>query len=456
MLFSTHIFLTAVCLGLAVWVFYLLWRLQNLKSLSIPSFERRSNHELYRELEHHQNTAQLLRETQEYMSCVINSMPAILIGINPSGIITHWNDSAAKTSGLSADEALGSYIRESFPDLPFDMSNVHQTIASGIPYSRKNIRDGSGSQARFTNITIYPLVSDDISGAVILAEDVTPRVRMENLLIQNEKMTSLGELAAGVAHEINNPLAGILNNAQNILRRTSPDLEANAQIAEKLGTSLETIIGYLNERDIPQFLDNIRTSGERAAAIVKNLLDFSRGERQQQLTDINQLIDHTLDLARKNFELDTLQGIELPKVVKYVDTELKPLICSPSELQQVLINLLRNAAQAMTTEEYGPPPDPQIVIVLKQEAQELVIEVADNGPGMSEEVLKHIFEPFYTTKDIGRGTGLGLSVSYFIIKEHHQGTIEAESSPGEGTRFTIRLPCSQTTQNRNIRQMETS
>lgn len=405
-----------------------------------PSLQK-TKQQLYREIARHEATEELLRETQEYMNCMINSMPTVLIGITPDGYVTHWNHSAEKAASLLAEEAIGSHIAQAFPDLSIGLDTVAETIKSGIPYIQENIKDGVGSQATFTNLTIYPLVSADINGAVILAEDVTPRVRMENLLIQNEKMMSLGELAAGMAHEINNPLAGILSNAQNIDRRTSPNLPANIKVAEDLGISMDAITRYLQQREIPAFLDDIRDSGERAAKIVTNLLEFSRGnDRDHSQTNLAELIDHSLDLAKKTFELETGSGVELPKIRKQYDADIGPVYCSATEIQQVLLNLLRNAAQAMKSEEYGPPLDPEISIRLYRDEDYTVIQVTDNGPGMSEEVQRHIFEPFFTTKEIGKGTGLGLSVSYFIVKEHHQGVLEAESKPGEGTTFRIKLP----------------
>lgn len=402
---------------------------------------KKARQQLYREITRHEATVELLHETQEYMNCMINSMPTVLIGITIDGYVTHWNHSAEKAANLSSDEAIGSHLSQAFPDLPVTMEMISETIKTGIPLTQESVRDGSGSQATYTDITLYPLKSEDLVGAVVMAEDVTPRVRMENLLIQNEKMMSLGELAAGVAHEINNPLAGILSNAQNISRRIDSELATNRATAEKLSIDFNVIAEYLQQREIPQFIQNIRQAGERAATIVNNLLEFSRGsDRNQQPTDLSAVVINTLELARNNFELLSQKNAELPEVKTHFETGLKPVFCSAPEIQQVLLNLMRNAAQAFATEGFTPQQPPSISIKLFQSEDYAVIEIADNGPGMNESTLSHIFEPFYTTKAVGQGTGLGLSVSYFIIKEHHQGSISAESTLGEGTTFKIKLP----------------
>ncbi|WP_185230372.1 two-component system sensor histidine kinase NtrB [Teredinibacter franksiae] len=442
-LIALFVVIGAQTIGL-IWL--LINRKKNVDHIDEPApLLQNTQYQLFREIARHEATEELLRETQEYMHCMVNSMPAVLIGITPNGYVTHWNHSAEKVAGLTSEEAVGSHIDQAFPELPISMEAINDTIRTGIPLNKGTIKDGVGSQATFTSLTIYPLISPDITGAVILAEDVTPKVRMENLLIQNEKMLSLGELAAGVAHEINNPLAGILSNAQNILRRTSPNFPANKLLADELNLSLEALHAYLKQRDVITFIENIQKSGERAADIVKNLLEFSHGnDGTHKPTNLKSLIINTLDLASNTFEVLPEGKAGLPEITVSITDALPAITCSPTEIQQVLLNLLRNAVQAIRTANNKSVPG-RIDIHVETNKENAIVSIADNGPGMEEDVLKHIFEPFYTTKGVGQGTGLGLSVSYFIMREHHQGGIEVESEPGKGTRFQIKLPLQTTT-----------
>lgn len=402
---------------------------------------RNINNQLYDEIAKHEITEELLRETQDYLNSIINSMPSVLIGITRQGVITHWNTAAARATDIDAREALGQHLKDVYPDLPVSTEMIHETIDKGIPQINENIQHGTGNHTQHSDLTIYPLLSAEISGAVIRLDDVTMRVRIETMMIQNEKMLSLGELAAGMAHEINNPLSAILHGIQNIYRRTSPELEQNHRIADDIGIKVEQIYAYLKARDIFTFLDAIREAGDRSARIVTNMLEFSRSNnRDHQLVNLSELLEHSLELAKNSFELKTPEGSEQLEIVKEFDSDVPRVRCSPTEMQQVILNLLRNACQAFNDEEYGAPLYPKIILRIRTGMGSVSIEVEDNGPGMSEIVSRHIFEPFFTTKDVGKGTGLGLSVTYFIVTEHHDGTIEVESKPGKGTNFIITLP----------------
>ncbi|KAF0234639.1 MAG: PAS/PAC sensor signal transduction histidine [Desulfovibrionaceae bacterium] len=269
--------------------------------------------------------------------------------------------------------------------------------------------------------------------------DITERGRMMDVMLQTEKMMSVGGLAAGMAHEINNPLSGILQNVQVMARRLTMDTPANIQAANEAGCSLEAIRSYMEKREILASLDAIRETGCRAARIVSSMLEFSRASTSNNTcANINQLLDKSTELCATDYDLKKKYDFRNIRVVKEYDSNLPAVPCSDTQIQQVFMNLLANAAQAMTD-----TPAPAITLRTATESAHVRVEIEDNGPGMPPEVRKRAFEPFFTTKPVGEGTGLGLSVSYFIIVNNHHGDIAAQSVPGGGTRVVIRLPLAQ-------------
>ncbi len=407
---------------------------------------RSINQQLYEEVAKHEITEELLTETQDYLHSMINSMPSILIGVTGSGHITQWNAAASQATGIEAGDAITKNIADVAERLSIDVSLVRKAIDQGVTQIREGIQHNHDGQASYTDQAIYPLISEDLSGAVIRIDDVTMRVRLENMMIQNEKMMSLGELAAGMAHEINNPLSAILHGVQNIHRRTSPDLPANLTIAEQHQVDLHKMQAYLADRGIYKFVEGIHEAGERAARIVTNMLEFSRsGNRAHAPVNIVDLLDHSLELAANSFQVRTVEGDKTVKIRKNYGLDLPDVHCSAAEIQQVILNVLRNACQAFNMDGPTKILEPEIILTLSVAKRYLTLKISDNGPGMPDTVKRHIFEPFYTTKEVGKGTGLGLSVSYFIITEHHDGQIEVDSTLGQGTTFAITLPLSPVT-----------
>jgi two-component system, NtrC family, sensor kinase len=266
---------------------------------------------------------------------------------------------------------------------------------------------------------------------------------MEDVMVQTEKMMSVGGLAAGMAHEINNPLGAMVQNAQNILRRISPDLKENRAVALQCGVPLAAVQDYLEKRKIIAFLEGIRESGQKASEIVDNMLNFSRkSESRKRPVQLADLLDKTVALAAHDYDLKKKYDFRRIKIERKFAEGLSMVPCVETEIEQVMLNLLRNAAQAMTGNEPGAG-DHHIILRLYADNGMAAIEVEDNGPGMPPQVLKRIFEPFYTSKDIGMGTGLGLSVSYFIITNNHNGSMQVHSEQGRGACFVIRLPFSE-------------
>ncbi|KAF0234405.1 MAG: Signal transduction histidine kinase nitrogen specific [Desulfovibrionaceae bacterium] len=292
----------------------------------------------------------------------------------------------------------------------------------------------------YQDVMIYPLISNGVEGVVVRVDDVTHRVHMEEMMVQSEKMVSVGGLAAGMAHEINNPLSGILQSAQVLISHLSPDAPANRAAAEASGCTMENIRAYADKRQIPEFLEAIRESGVRAARIVSNMLEFSRKSHSTRTPEqVNDLMDKAVELALSDYDLKKQYDFKRMHIERQYDPHLPEVPCTRTEIEQVFLNLLKNAAHAMAqTPDSAAPPG--IIVRTSVEGNWLRIEVEDNGPGMPESVRKRVFEPFFTTKPVGEGTGLGLSVSYFIIVTNHGGRFDVQSEPGKGARFILWLP----------------
>jgi two-component system, NtrC family, sensor kinase len=377
---------------------------------------------------------------QHYLASIIDSMPSVLVGVDRWGRVTQWNREAEKATGVSSRDARNQNLERIYPLLRPLNDMVKQAIHERTVRQAEKVAYQTGDQTRYADIMIYPLDIETMEGAVIRVDDVTARVRMENTMVQTEKMLSVGGLAAGMAHEINNPLSGILQSAQNIVRRLDPALEKNNSIAAKFETNLDSIRAYLDERGITRFIEGIRQSGERASTTVSDMLHFSRPSDSRMVpASLTELVDKTVALAAHDYDLRKKYDFREIEIVRDFEDDLPLVPCVATELGQVILNLLRNASQA-----FGPaqPPveAPCITLRLRRDRNFIRLEVEDNGPGMDEETRKRVFEPFFTTKEVGVGTGLGLSVSYFIVTSHHGGTMAVDSAPGQGARFTLRLP----------------
>mgnify|MGYP000418361544 FL=1 len=383
---------------------------------------RTINDQLHEEIAKHEITEELLRETQNFLHSIINSIPSAIIGITEEGTVTQWNLEAEHITGLRSREALGRQLEDAFPMLAPYFGEFQQAIREEQSLTKENLQFVLNDDVHFYNFAMYPL-TDDLGGAVIRVDDITRRVKLENMMIQSEKMVSLGELAAGMAHEINNPLAAILQGIQNVTRRTDPNLEANQEVAEKLDLDLNLVKDYLRQRNVMRILSSVREAGERATGIVTNMLEFSRGSHHElSRVDVWSIAERSIELATATFDFKSADQYRRIQIQNQIPISCEPALGSVSELEQVLINLIRNASQALALSEV-PIEDPSIELKAHVEEDWLLLHVIDNGPGIPAAIQSHIFEPFYTTKDVGSGTGLGLSVCYSIMTEHHKGQI---------------------------------
>ncbi|MCP4115514.1 MAG: PAS domain S-box protein [Desulfobacteraceae bacterium] len=382
-----------------------------------------------------------LKKARNYISNIIDSMPSALIGVDKDGKVTQWNMAAKAITGIKTTDARGKPLTEVFPWMVQDMKRIEESITTREIKKDKKRPRPSEQGLCYDDVTIYPLIANGVEGAVIRIDDITDHVRMEEMMIQSEKMLSVGGLAAGMAHEINNPLAGMLQTASVMENRLTRDtMPANLAAAEKAATSMEAIRAFMEAREIPRMITAIKESGSRVAGIVNNMLSFARkGDTHRSPQDMAELMDKTLELASTDYDLKKKYDFRQIEIVKNYRENLPKVLCEGSKIQQVFLNILTNGAQAMQ-EQREIQPRFTLGLTHDREKGRICIQIEDNGPGMAEKVRDRVFEPFFTTKPEGEGTGLGLSVSYFIISENHGGTMKVESAPGKGTKFIICLP----------------
>ncbi|MCD4678737.1 MAG: PAS domain S-box protein, partial [Desulfobacula sp.] len=319
------------------------------------------------------------------------------------------------------------------------LETLHQK--GSILFEWSNIRKNAIVFDVEISLTLIELLAGTHIVAII--RDITQRKRLQDMMLQNEKMSSIGGLAAGMAHEINNPLAGIIQNIEVALNRMNEHNQANQAMAEKLDFSLDQMSVYLEKRGIKRFLTSARMAGDKAAKIVSNMLSFSyQGESHLEPADICELLDLTIELAQNDYDLKKSYDFRLIDIKKEYETNVPKILCEKTKIQQVFFNLLKNGAQAMTEHLKTNVENHKMMFSLriKKQGPDICIDIEDNGPGMDDALIGQIFEPFFTTKAVGVGTGLGLWVSYFIIHENHKGSISVESTPDQGSCFKILLP----------------
>ncbi|MFZ5426375.1 MAG: sensor histidine kinase [Thermodesulfobacteriota bacterium] len=326
--------------------------------------------------------------------------------------------------------------------MAFDGLPMAQAMRELRPVLGRTVVYRRGDARLILSLSAAPLGAKPgaVAGVVCAIEDISERVRIQEMMVQTEKMLSVGGLAAGMAHEINNPLASILQAVQVIERRLAPDLPANLETAGRLGLDLKLVQAYMRERGLEPFIRGINEAGVRAARIVKNMLGFARKSGGESAPwDLGELLDKTVELAGGDYDLKKQYDFKRIEIVREYDPGLGPVECQGTEMEQVFFNIIKNAAQALK-DGVRDGDRPRITLRTRRSEGMALVEIEDNGPGMAGEVSGRVFEPFYTTKEVGSGTGLGLSVAYFIVSENHGGRITLDSSPGKGSKFSVWLP----------------
>jgi PAS domain S-box-containing protein len=348
-----------------------------------------------------------LERMRQFSENILESLNDGLAVFNQDGRVVRWNRQLEEIYGIRHEDAVGRHMNDLFDGPIAQMLRTSGAAAAeGGTYYRVPLATRHDPVRRLlVNLAVTPLRDsmDAVVGTIVILEDISTRVQLEEQLQISEKMASIGVLAAGVAHEVNTPLTGISSFTQMLLEGAEPD-DPKTKVLEK-----------------------IERQTFRAAKIVNGLLNLARpAQVESGPSDINAVINDVLALLEHQFKTGRIQ-------VRKEFAEHAPIVQSIEyKLQQVFLNLFMNARDAM-------PRGGWLTIATRQDHDAAIVEVSDTGSGIPAELLSRIYDPFFTTKEIGKGTGLGLSITYGIIQEHG-GTITCESQVGQGTRFTLRLP----------------
>ena len=399
-----------------------------------------------------------LRRAHEEAELFINSVPSILIGISRDSRIKRWNLAATKVFGLAKDEVVGKRLAEC--GIAWVRADIEVEIASWCAGQESRRIDalpfGSAGETRFLGLTLNWISAPEerIDELLIIGSDVTDRELLGQQLRQAQKLEAIGQLAAGIAHEINTPTQYVGDNTRflqeswpsfkellaisRVIRQEASLGPISSQTLQRFDALAHTADFDYLQTEIPRSIEQSLEGIQRVGKIVRAMKEFSHpGSEEKRSIDINKAIETTITVARNEWkyvaELETHFAPDLPLV-----------LCHAGEFNQVILNLLVNAAQAIAQAAGdGPQGKGRIVVSTGRDQDWAEISISDTGAGIPEAVRSRVFEPFFTTKPVGKGTGQGLALAHTAIVRRHGGKIWFDSEVGKGTTFYIRMPLAQ-------------
>jgi len=430
-----------------------------------------ANEALRAEIAERKRVAEALRESEEKYRTILESIEDGYFEVDLAGNLTFFNDSLCRIIGYPRDEMMGmnrQYLDEKNAEKVLRSFNgVYATGEPSRGFGWEIVRkDGT---KRLVEASVSPIRNSEGEpiGFRGIARDITERKTLEMQLAQAQKLRAIGQLAAGVAHEINTPiqyvgdntrflqnsfadLSSLLEKYHCLLKATQagsvpPELVAEVNLLK--AAEDEAGIGYLLN-EIPIAIQQSLAGIAHVAEIVRAMRDFSpTGTDEKMVIDVSKAIENTITVARNEWK-------HVAEVETDFDAGLPPVPCLPGEFNQVILSMLINAAHAIADVEVQrtskvrctsvctsvAPPKGTITISTHHDGDWAEIRIGDTGMGIPEEVQPRIFDPFFTTKDVGQGTGQGLAIAHNVVVEKHGGTITFETEVGKGTTFIIRLP----------------
>jgi PAS domain S-box-containing protein len=412
-----------------------------------------TNSYLKKELKHRKKAQSLLTMKSELNRQLISAVPSILIGVDSGGLVTLWNHAAETAFCIKEGHVIGKAF--SSLGINWNWSEIDQAIkASGDLFESPldNIKytnpDGIEMFLQFTVNAV--LENGQENGFMLIGSDITEELKLKLQLQLSQKMEGVGQMAAGIAHEINTPLQFIGDNIRFLgdsfqelneiieryqhLKCRCTETNSFPELIESLEKAdVEADIEFIME-EIPLAISQSIDGITKANTIVGAMKDFSHpGNKEKELCDINKMLKTTVTISKSEWKY-------IADLTMVLDEQIPLVSCLP-ELNQVFLNIIINATHAIEKKlGENPSEKGQITINTKQKEDTVCIDISDTGQGMAEDIIRRIFDPFFTTKEVGKGSGQGLAISYDVVVNKHQGTLEVESEAGIGTTFFIQLP----------------
>lgn len=415
-----------------------------------------SDARLKHEIGNRQNAKMPVGNEHKEINRLISSLPTILIGLSKDNKIVLWNSKAERVFGKNQSEVIGLPLQQCGIDWDWDKiaGGISESRTANQPTRVDDIRfQRSDGEERYLGMTINHLDGDHdcILGSTIIGADITDRIKLETQLQQSQKMEAIGQLAAGIAHEINTPTQFVGDNtrffqdAYEDLIQIIREYENLIEIAKSDSLTKELIAGvekriedidleYLKE-EIPVALQHTLKGVHRISKIVQAMKIFSHpGMIVKEPTDINKEIEKSITITRNEWKY-------VAEMKTDFDSGLPFVPCFRAELNQVILNMIVNAAHAIA-EANGDNSSQQGTIRIRTYHKDnwAKIRISDTGAGIPQEIRHKIFDLFFTTKGPGKGSGQGLAISHSVIVEKHKGTLDLETEEGKGTTFIIGLP----------------
>jgi PAS domain S-box-containing protein len=416
----------------------------------------KSNQELERQIKKRKRAKRTAKQAHREIEHLISSLPTILIGLSHHNEIIHWNQMAAKVFNISASAAMGLKLDRCEIDWDWDKLSDglvrSQSEGRNVRVDNIHYRNADGED-RYLGLSITPFKGENerISGLTIIGADITDRIKFEAQLHQSQKMEAIGQLAAGIAHEINTPTQFVGDNTR-FLQDAFSDLVAacnlykesihaaragtlNAERIQEVEAQIEELdITYLEE-EVPLAIEQTLKGVDRITHIVQAMKIFAHpGGDEKEPVDINKEIEKTITITRNEWkyvaDLKTDFDAALPTVPSY-----------RAEFNQVILNLIVNAAHAITDATTENSSEKGTITISTRRCENWAeIRISDTGAGIPGHIRHRIFDLFFTTKEPGRGTGQGLAIAHSVIVDKHNGSIDIETEEGKGTAVVIRLP----------------